>query len=79
MISIPIREKIERLHLSPDQLNLTIPERGVYPSVSTVLSETGDKSGLEKWRAKVGEEEATRITEAAAERGRMMHSIIESY
>ena len=28
---------------------------GVFPSITTVLGETSDKSGLEKWKKRVGE------------------------
>ena len=34
---------------------------GVFPSITTVLGETSDKSGLEKWKKRVGEAEAKRI------------------
>jgi genome maintenance exonuclease 1 len=52
---------------------------GVFPSVTTVLSSTGDKSGLEKWRKRVGEEEAKRIGEEATDRGTVMHKHLEIY
>lgn len=49
------------------------------PSVTTILSETKDKSGLDKWRKKVGEEEADRISRLAMNRGTIMHRLIELY
>ena len=52
---------------------------GVFPSVTTVLSSTGDKSGLERWRKRVGEEEAQRIGQEATSRGTVMHKHLELY
>ena len=42
-----------RLYLTPDGESL--------PSVTTILSKAKDRSGLKKWRQRVGEEEAERI------------------
>ena len=52
---------------------------GVYPSITTVLGETTDKSGLDKWRKRVGEAEAKRIGELSMNRGTVMHRLIELY
>jgi len=52
---------------------------GVYPSITTVLGETSDKSGLEKWKKRVGEAEAKRIGELSMNRGTVMHRLIELY
>ena len=52
------------------------------PSVTTILGQTqsAEKSeGLAKWRARVGIDEAQRITDQAASRGTAMHSILEHY
>jgi hypothetical protein len=49
------------------------------PSVTTVLSEMSDKSGLDEWRKRVGEAEADRISKFAANRGTFMHSLHEHY
>ena len=49
------------------------------PSVTTILGNTKDKSGLEKWRKKVGEEEADRISTLSMNRGTVMHRLIELY
>jgi len=52
------------------------------PSVTTILGKTqsAEKAeGLAKWRARVGEVEAQRITDQAATRGTAMHSILEHY
>jgi len=52
------------------------------PSVTTILgqTQTAEKSeGLAKWRDRVGDAEASRITDQAAQRGTAMHSILEHY
>lgn len=79
MTSIPIDQKIRLLHTAPEQMGLVVPKKGAYPSVSTVLSMTGDRSGLEAWRVRVGPEEADRIMQLAANRGSAMHAIIEQH
>lgn len=52
---------------------------GVFPSVTTVLGGTSDKSGLDAWRQRVGEEEADRISTLSMNRGTVMHRLIELY
>ena len=52
------------------------------PSVTTILSktQTAEKAeGLANWRARVGEDEATRIMDQAAARGSAMHAILEHH
>jgi hypothetical protein len=49
------------------------------PSVTTILGNTKDKSGLDKWRKKVGEAEADRISNLSMNRGTVMHRLIELY
>lgn len=48
-----------------------------YPSVTTVLGATEDKSGLEEWKKRVGEEEAARVSKRASTRGTALHSLWE--
>lgn len=52
---------------------------GLYPSITTVLGETSDKSGLVAWRKKVGEAEAERISKLSMNRGTIMHRLVELY
>ena len=53
---------------------------GVLPSVTTVLGEKLQTSkGLDEWRARVGEQEADRISKQALSRGSAVHSICENY
>ena len=47
------------------------------PSVTTILSSTKDKAGLNEWVARVGESEADRIKSEAAAVGTHMHAVIE--
>jgi genome maintenance exonuclease 1 len=54
------------------------PNGEKYPSVTTVLS-IQDKSGLEAWKKRVGEEEAKKISNQAAVRGTEVHLIAEEY
>lgn len=50
-----------------------------FPSITTVLSKTKDNTYLFKWRARVGEEQAKKITLAATGRGVKMHTLCEKY
>ena len=54
------------------------PEGNKYPSITTVLSLRG-KEGIMKWRERVGEEEANKISTQAATRGTAVHQLAEDY
>ena len=49
------------------------------PSVTTIISETSDKSGLIEWQKRVGVAEAERISKFSANRGTFMHALHEHY
>ena len=52
------------------------------PSVTTILSATQPQEKLEaiaKWKARVGDVEADRVKNTAANRGTLMHSILEGH
>ena len=52
------------------------------PSVTTILQFTQSKNkqqGLDKWRERIGFDEAMEITQQAAKRGTEMHYILEQY
>lgn len=49
------------------------------PSVTTILSETGNKDKLIQWAEKVGADEAERIRNQSANIGTKMHDNIEQY
>jgi genome maintenance exonuclease 1 len=56
-----------------------VTPNGTYPSVTTVLSKMLDKSGLDAWRKRVGEEQADNISRLAAARGTNVHNMCENY
>ena len=56
----------------------TDPEGNKYASVTTVLSILSEEA-IQAWRARVGEEEANRVSRIASTRGTTVHNIIEKY
>ena len=54
------------------------PNGDKYISVTTLLSNLS-KAGIQKWRNRVGAEEANRISTKASRQGTGVHSICESY
>jgi len=50
-----------------------------YPSVTTILGAMTDKSGIDKWRKRVGEEKADAISRFSANRGTVMHQFCEYF
>ena len=72
--SIPKLERIEE-----DGKRLYTNGRVSFPSITTVLGGTADKSGLYEWRKRVGAEKADKISQASARRGTAMHSMCEQY
>jgi len=54
------------------------PKGERYPSITTVLSILSEKS-IAEWRARVGKEEADKISYRASTRGTAVHEIIEKY
>jgi hypothetical protein len=51
---------------------------GEFPSVTAILSATKDRTYLDKWKNKIGEEAAELIMIEAAERGKHLHSAVET-
>jgi genome maintenance exonuclease 1 len=52
------------------------------PSVTTILDATQSaekRESLQRWKERVGEEQAEKIKDQAAERGTAMHKILEKY
>lgn len=45
-----------------------------YPSITTVLDRMGDRSALDAWRARVGEEEAERVRAVSSRIGDAVHA-----
>jgi genome maintenance exonuclease 1 len=54
------------------------PNGNSYPSVTTVLS-SYNKKAIYEWRARVGEEEANKVSGKASRRGTALHSVCEKY
>jgi len=77
---IPIRKRYVYQHLKRLDSDLgRVYSSGefVLPSVTSILSDTKDKTELEAWAARVGQEEANRIKQDAALVGTHMHSVVE--
>lgn len=51
-------------------------EKGIYPGVTKILDATSDKSGIEAWRQRVGEEEADRILKESQEIGNSLDDLL---
>ena len=65
---------------STDQGTRTYDVDGTkLPSVTTILAQTKDQSYLDRWKAKVGHEEAERIKNLSSKRGTSMHKFIEKH
>jgi ATP-dependent exoDNAse (exonuclease V) beta subunit len=57
-----------------------VPSGNKYPSITTVLSCNPEKkASIQRWRQRVGEEKANRISNRASSRGTVFHSIVEDY
>ena len=65
---------------STDQGSRTYDVSGTkLPSVTTILAQTKDQTYLDRWKAKVGYEEAERIKNLSSKRGTSMHKFIEKH
>jgi len=63
-----------------EQGSRTYHVRGMnLPSVTTVLAKTKDQSYINRWKEKVGEEEAERIKNLSSKRGTAMHKFLEKH
>jgi len=71
---IKILDKVEfdgdRYYITPNNVKL--------PSVTTVLSKF-DNEHLDRWRARIGTEEANKISEKARNKGKSFHNVMEKY
>jgi genome maintenance exonuclease 1 len=59
----------KRQYVTPD---------GSFPSITTILGKRKSKA-IQKWRDRVGAEEAQKITTKASRRGTNMHKVVENY
>lgn len=57
-----------------------VPNTDIWvPSVTTVLGNYYDKSALEAWKKRVGEEKAKLLGEQAAQNGTNLHAVLEKF
>ena len=69
--------KLERID-SPEGRRYKTPSGKAYPSVTSVTGLHSAK-GIAEWRARVGDEEANRISSRASSRGTRIHQLCEDY
>ena len=65
-----------------DGLRHYVLDKEKLPSVTTILDATQSaekRESLQRWKERVGEEQAEKIKDQAAERGTAMHKILEKY
>jgi hypothetical protein len=70
---------LKRVTAKNGQRQYTGDDDQPVPSVTTVLSDTGDKTALMNWRKRVGDAEANRISREAAGLGTKVHNALEKY
>lgn len=79
--------KHEQIHLGYEDLHAktgssgrtyTAPDGNTYPSITTVLSILS-REAIQEWRARVGEEEANKVSRIASGRGTAVHDLLERY
>ena len=71
-------DDLESVTSSDGSRKYVTPDGIEYPSVTTVLSILS-KEFIDKWKRRVGIEEANKISYAASYRGTQVHEIIEKY
>lgn len=64
---------------SPSGRLYVTPEGNSYPSVTTVIGSMSDKTWLNEWKERVGEEQANRTAGHSANRGTAVHLLCEKY
>ena len=77
-----VDHKIDIPELNAEMINgvryYDTPNGKKYPSITSLLSKES-REAIRQWRKRVGEEEANKITKKAANRGSLMHDVIEKY
>ena len=68
-----IRDSLERGRHYIDSTGTPVP------SVTTILSGTSTKDGIEQWKRRVGEKEAARVVKESTDIGSAVHESIEEY
>lgn len=74
-----VYQKLERIDSPSGRKYLTPNGNEKLPSVTEILSKTGDKTGLIEWRKRVGDSEANRISKEATGLGTLVHKHVENY
>ena len=70
---------LKRVTAKNGQRQYTGDDNQPVPSVTTVLSDTGDKTALINWRKRVGDAEANRVSQEAAGLGTKVHNALEKF
>ena len=70
---------LKRVTAKNGQRQYTGDDDQPVPSVTTVLSDTGDKTALINWRKRVGDAEANRVSKESAGLGTKVHNSLEKY
>ncbi len=70
---------LKRVTAKNGQRQYTGDDDQPVPSVTTVLSDTGDKTALIAWRKRVGDAEANRVSKEAAGLGTKVHNALEKF
>ena len=77
--------KLDLIHI-PDLESLDTPNgrfydtgSGKYPSITTILGATSDKTGLEQWKLRVGIEVAEKKSKDATKVGSELHLMFENF
>lgn len=73
LIELPKIESVD----TPNGRFYTTPSGNKYQSVTTFLGKFSDNSWLQKWKDRVGEEKANRVSVQASGRGTAVHNILE--
>ena len=76
LVPLPL---LEQINSETEGRKYRTPTGEKYPSVTTILDKTSDKSGLIAWRKRVGDAEADRVSTRAATRGTNVHALCEKY
>jgi genome maintenance exonuclease 1 len=76
---VPMKELPElECETLPTGRTYITPDGEKYPSITTVLS-LQSQEAMAKWRERIGEEEAKKITTQASTRGTAVHQLAEDY
>jgi genome maintenance exonuclease 1 len=69
---------LERID-TPNGRRYIVGENQLLPSVTTILGQTKDMTGINEWRESVGEDKANKIVAEAGALGNNMHQNLENY